>query len=334
MYAELPRSLQKLSLDDTINDPVASLKKEIGRISLLFGASLRNRRLAPLPTLSEYNEYLDYLRVLSNPELPLISPNTPPPPIPERNLDGPPLDVDPSEVEDFGLVRQLAELEFEDAAPNEPLSLFEEAMDLRDELQELKTSFVGQAEYKALEQQARQVEAQLVASLEDLRAGSAADGELLARSKQFMDEARAFIRSQQTDSDRAEFEAQVSSMEMALRSGSVRDHLSRALTPPPEDEYVIEAVVGHEPSMLGTHTLFNVKWKGYDLSENTTEPLSNVKDTEALKTYLRDNIVKLARSQPPNGDGTPSYLVMWRDATQTYMPERALDGLENLSSYL
>jgi transposase InsO family protein len=66
-------------------------------------------------------------------------------------------------------------------------------------------------------------------------------------------------------------------------------------------EFVLDYIIAHEGlPQCKTKMLFLVKWRGYDDSENTWEPWNNLRDTEALHIYLREN--KLSRLIPKGSD--------------------------------
>jgi hypothetical protein len=68
-------------------------------------------------------------------------------------------------------------------------------------------------------------------------------------------------------------------------------------------EFVIESILDHQGlPAVKTKMQFLVKWKGYDHEENTWEPWKELRNTEALHIYLRDN--KLARLIPKGTDVT------------------------------
>lgn len=54
-----------------------------------------------------------------------------------------------------------------------------------------------------------------------------------------------------------------------------------------EEEYFIEKIVSHRGNIANFKKMkFEIKWKGYDESENTFETYDNLKETEALDKYL------------------------------------------------
>ncbi|GKT30010.1 hypothetical protein ADUPG1_005368, partial [Aduncisulcus paluster] len=54
------------------------------------------------------------------------------------------------------------------------------------------------------------------------------------------------------------------------------------------DEYVVDGLVDHRGDDKETME-FLVHWAGYDVSERTWEPLSEVDDTIALEEYLQEH---------------------------------------------
>jgi hypothetical protein len=61
------------------------------------------------------------------------------------------------------------------------------------------------------------------------------------------------------------------------------------------DEYVVDQIVGHNISDP-TDTKWRVRWAGYEASDDTWEPLANIKDVEVFHEYCVDN--KLQRFIP------------------------------------
>ena len=58
------------------------------------------------------------------------------------------------------------------------------------------------------------------------------------------------------------------------------------------DEYVVDQIVGHNI----TDTMWCIRWAGYEASDDTWEPLANIKDVEVFHEYCVDN--KLQRFIP------------------------------------
>ncbi len=55
-----------------------------------------------------------------------------------------------------------------------------------------------------------------------------------------------------------------------------------------QDEFVIERIMEHKGDLSKKSTLrFRVRWLGYQESDDTWEPWSNLSKTEALHAYLR-----------------------------------------------
>ena len=55
-------------------------------------------------------------------------------------------------------------------------------------------------------------------------------------------------------------------------------------------EYVVERIVSHVGTMRDRYNLrFEVKWLGYEESENTFEPYHELRHNEHLHTYLNAN---------------------------------------------
>jgi hypothetical protein len=56
------------------------------------------------------------------------------------------------------------------------------------------------------------------------------------------------------------------------------------------DEYIVEAIIDHKKvGKRKTDWEFLVRWSGYEPSEDTWEPLKNVKDVAALDLYLESH---------------------------------------------
>ena len=61
------------------------------------------------------------------------------------------------------------------------------------------------------------------------------------------------------------------------------------------DECVVDQIVGHNISHP-TDTQWRVRWTGYEASDDTREPLANIKDVQGFHDYCIDN--KLQRLIP------------------------------------
>jgi hypothetical protein len=81
----------------------------------------------------------------------------------------------------------------------------------------------------------------------------------------------------------------------------IANHRLKKFNPPPtysyddivqlaaqdHDEYVVEAILDHKGNPKHKSSLFfKLKWKGYDDSESTWEPWSNVSQLALLDSYL------------------------------------------------
>ena len=66
-----------------------------------------------------------------------------------------------------------------------------------------------------------------------------------------------------------------------------------------ENSYLIESIVGHKRARTGI--LYQVKWLGYLTSENSWEPLENLRlpASDLIKSYLDKNSLNCRRWMPP-----------------------------------
>ena len=66
-----------------------------------------------------------------------------------------------------------------------------------------------------------------------------------------------------------------------------------------ENSYLIESIVGHKRARTGI--LYQVKWLGYPTSENSWEPLENLRlpASDLIKSYLDKNSLNCRRWMPP-----------------------------------
>ena len=55
------------------------------------------------------------------------------------------------------------------------------------------------------------------------------------------------------------------------------------------DEYVIQKIVSHKGSKKSRNLKFQVKWFGYDESQNQLLPTAKVKDSDAFKEYIKQH---------------------------------------------